>query len=209
MSSARFCFDISVAYCGPCDHLFVHVAEADSAARSDWRRGTALSGIGFVVCFAIAAGLYGGGAGSQQREISAYYADAGSRIHQIEGVAVLLAGCVILLVYVAVLQRLVADGSWMRQLAAMSGTGAVDRRVTPAAGGCRVRVSDHIDGGSDPLGSRDLDVGSAKWCDATVVCGARDYRERWAGIRLLVCTPLRILLVGRGGKHSPAPKVCV
>ena len=103
----------------------MHVAEADSAARSDWRRVTGLSGLGFVVCFAIAVGLYGGGAGSQQREISAYYADAGSRIHQIEGFAVLLAGCVILLVYVAVLQRLVAEGSLMRQVAAMSGTGAV------------------------------------------------------------------------------------
>jgi hypothetical protein len=103
----------------------VHVAEAEPAARSGWRRVTGLSGLGFVVCFAIAVGLYGGGAGSQQREISAYYADAGSRIHQIEGFAVLLAGCVILLVYVAVLQRLVAEGSLMRQLAAMSGTGAV------------------------------------------------------------------------------------
>ena len=103
----------------------MHVAEAEPAARSGWRRVTGLSGLGFVVCFAIAVGLYGGGAGSQQREISAYYADAGSRIHQIEGFAVLLAGCVILLVYVAVLQRLVAEGSLMRQLAAMSGTGAV------------------------------------------------------------------------------------
>jgi hypothetical protein len=103
----------------------VHKADADPAARRDWRRVTGLSGLGFVVCFAIAAVLYGGGAGSQQQEISAYYANAGSRIHQIEGFAVLIAGCVILMIYVAVLQRLVAEGSWMRQLAGMSGTVAV------------------------------------------------------------------------------------
>jgi hypothetical protein len=98
--------------------------EAERIA-AGWKRLTGLSGLGFVICFAIAAVLYGSGAGFQQREISAYYADSGNRIHQIEGFAVLLAGCILLMVYVAVLQRFVAEGSLMRQVGAISGTGAV------------------------------------------------------------------------------------
>ena len=99
--------------------------ESERAASSGWRRLTGLSGLGFVVCFLIAAALYGGGAGSQQREIAAYYADSGRYIHQIEGFAVLIGGCIVLMVYVAVLQSLVAERSLMRQLADISGTSAV------------------------------------------------------------------------------------
>jgi len=99
--------------------------QAERAAGRNWRWLPGLSGLGFVVCFAIAALLYGSGAGSQQREISAYYANSGSRIHQIEGFAVLLVGCIVLMVYVAVLQTFVAEGSLMRQVGGISGTSAI------------------------------------------------------------------------------------
>ena len=69
------------------------------------RRLSALSGLGFVACFAAAAALYGSGAGSHPAEIVAYYADHDDRARQIAGFAVLLAGCVLLLVYVGRLCR--------------------------------------------------------------------------------------------------------
>jgi hypothetical protein len=68
-------------------------------------RLSALSGLAFVGCFAAAAALYGSGAGSRPAEIAAYYADHGDRARQIAGFAVLLAGCVLLLVYVGRLCR--------------------------------------------------------------------------------------------------------
>lgn len=55
-------------------------------------------GVGFVACFVVAAILYGGGAGSGAREIATYYQHHASR--QVAGFAVLLAGCVLLLVFV-------------------------------------------------------------------------------------------------------------
>jgi hypothetical protein len=61
-------------------------------------RSARASGIAFVVCFAVAAALYGNGAGSTRVSIAAYYAHHGGR--QIAGFAVLLAGCACLLVYV-------------------------------------------------------------------------------------------------------------
>ena len=68
-------------------------------------RLSALSGLAFVACFASAAALYGSGAGSHPAEIAAYYAVRANRMRQIAGFAVLLAGCVLLLVYVGRLCR--------------------------------------------------------------------------------------------------------
>lgn len=73
-------------------------------------RLSALSGLAFVACFAAAAALYGSGAGSRPAEIVAYYADHGDRMRQIAGFAVLLAGCVLLLVYVGRLCRSTGAG---------------------------------------------------------------------------------------------------
>lgn len=73
-------------------------------------RFAALSGIGFVVCFAVAAALYGSGAGSGPAEIAAYYASSGDRARQIAGFAVLLAGCILLLVFVGRLCRVACVG---------------------------------------------------------------------------------------------------
>ena len=58
----------------------------------------ATTGLAFVVCFAVAAALYGSGAGSTQASVAAYYAHHGGR--QVAGFSVLLAGCVCLLAYV-------------------------------------------------------------------------------------------------------------
>ena len=68
-------------------------------------RPLSLSGLAFVVCFAAAVAVYGSGAGSDPSSIAAYYADPSDRQRQIAGFAVLLVGCVLLLVYVAVLAR--------------------------------------------------------------------------------------------------------
>jgi hypothetical protein len=73
-------------------------------------RLSALSGLGFVACFAAAAALYGSGAGSSSGEIAAFYASSGDRARQIAGFAVLLAGCVLLLVYVGRLCRSIRAG---------------------------------------------------------------------------------------------------
>jgi hypothetical protein len=55
-------------------------------------------GVAFVACFVVAAILYGGGAGSGAREIATYYEHHAGR--QVGGFAVLLAGCILLLVFV-------------------------------------------------------------------------------------------------------------
>jgi hypothetical protein len=73
-------------------------------------RLSALSGLAFVACFAGAAALYGSGAGDHAAEIAAYYSDRGDRMRQIAGFAVLLAGCVFLLVYVGRLCRSTGAG---------------------------------------------------------------------------------------------------
>jgi hypothetical protein len=64
-----------------------------------------LSGLAFVVCFALAVGLYGSGAGSDPAGIVAFYGSRADRLRQIGGFSVLLAGCVFLLLYVAVVAR--------------------------------------------------------------------------------------------------------
>jgi len=73
-------------------------------------RLSALSGLAFVACFAAAAALYGSGAGDHAAEIASYYSDHGDRMRQIAGFAVLLAGCVLLLVYVGRLCRSTGAG---------------------------------------------------------------------------------------------------
>jgi hypothetical protein len=68
------------------------------------RQWTALSGAAFVMLFALAAGLYGGGAGSGAPDILAYYSRPTSWRHQEYGFAVLLVACLFLLHYVAELR---------------------------------------------------------------------------------------------------------
>lgn len=75
------------------------------------RTAASLSGLGFVVCFAAAAVLYGSGAGSRPAEIAAYYARSGDRARQIAGFVVLLGGCVLLLVFVGRLARVAGVGN--------------------------------------------------------------------------------------------------
>jgi hypothetical protein len=74
------------------------------------RSWTALSGAAFALLFALAASLYGGGAGSDAADIRAYYSRPASWRHQEYGFAVLLVACLLLLHYVAVLRaRLTAS----------------------------------------------------------------------------------------------------
>jgi hypothetical protein len=82
-----------------------------------------LSGVAFVGCFAVAAALYGGGAGSSAASISAYYA-AGDGHRQIAGFAVLLAGTVCLLHFVAVLRRELVREEPLATVALASGIAA-------------------------------------------------------------------------------------
>jgi hypothetical protein len=84
-----------------------------------------LTGVAFVALFVAAALLYGSGAGSSPDEISAYYADAGDRMRQIGGFAVLLLGCLLLAAYVAVLVRRVVDAEPLATIALVSGACAV------------------------------------------------------------------------------------
>ncbi len=89
------------------------------------RRWAGLSGLWFVVLFALGATLYGAGAGSRQQEITAYYASSRSRLHQIEGFAVLLVASVLLMLYVAVLRRRTVRDALMGDVAILSGAAAV------------------------------------------------------------------------------------
>jgi hypothetical protein len=84
-----------------------------------------LTGIAFVALFGAAALLYGNGAGSSPDEIAAYYADAGDRLRQIGGFAVLLLACLFLAAYVAVIVRRVVDAEPLATIALASGTCAV------------------------------------------------------------------------------------
>jgi hypothetical protein len=86
-------------------------------------RSMPLSGAAFVGCFAVAAALYGGGAGSSAASISAYYA-AGDGHRQIAGFAVLLAGTVCLLHFVAVLRRELVREEPLATVALASGIAA-------------------------------------------------------------------------------------
>lgn len=82
-----------------------------------------LSGLGFVACFLGAVGLYGDGAGSDPGGIAAYYASDANRLRQIGGFAVLLLGCVLLLVYSAVVARTLVHGE-LAWLVLASGAGS-------------------------------------------------------------------------------------
>lgn len=94
-----------------------HLASATFRAVRQQAQGpvgyAALSGVVFVVLFAIAATLYAGGAGSSQADITAYYSDASAYSHQIEGFALLTAACLALLLFVVVSARsFVAHPLW-------------------------------------------------------------------------------------------------
>jgi hypothetical protein len=82
------------------------------------------SGLLFVVCFGLAVGLYGSGAGTARAEIVAYYASEADRMRQIAGFAALLAGCVFLLVHVGVLVRAVVVHEQLATIALLSGGAA-------------------------------------------------------------------------------------
>jgi len=80
-----------------------------------------LSGLAFVGCFAVSVALYGSGAGSDPAGIVAYYSSSADRLRQIAGFAVLLVGCVFLLVYVVVLTQDVVDEEPLSTIALLSG----------------------------------------------------------------------------------------
>jgi len=82
-----------------------------------------LTGLLFVACFALAVIRYGNGAGSAPAGIVAYYASHANRLRQIEGFAALLAGCVFLLVYVAVLARELVREEPLASIALVCGAG--------------------------------------------------------------------------------------
>jgi hypothetical protein len=84
-------------------------------------RWAGLCGAGFVVLFAIAAALYGAGAGADQGDITAYYADFGSRVHQLGGFAVLLLATALLLVYVVYSTFQTVQDAPLRLTAMLSG----------------------------------------------------------------------------------------
>lgn len=86
-------------------------------------RYTPLSGVAFVVCFAAAATLYGGGAGSSPAAIAAYYA-SGEGGRQIAGFAMLLAGAAFLLCFVAVLRHELVGEEPLASVALASGIAA-------------------------------------------------------------------------------------
>lgn len=80
-----------------------------------------LSGLAFVGCFAVSVALYGSGARSDPAGIVAYYSSSTDRLRQIAGFAVLLVGCVFLLVYVVVLTRDVVSEEPLATVALLSG----------------------------------------------------------------------------------------
>ena len=84
------------------------------------QRIPALSGVIFVVLFVLAVVAYGGGAGSDPAGISAYYARPASWRHQELGFALMLAACLFLIVYLAVLARLLPATGLARTIATIS-----------------------------------------------------------------------------------------
>lgn len=84
------------------------------------QRIPALSGVIFVVLFVLAVVAYAGGAGSDPAGISAYYARPASWRHQELGFALMLAACLFLIVYLAVLARLLPATGPARTIATIS-----------------------------------------------------------------------------------------
>ena len=87
---------------------------------SQVRKWGALSGIGFVLLFALGAAVYGNGAGSDQAEIVAYYARASDRAHQLAGFAIVTCAAVLFAVFAVTLGARLA--SVAGAVAAASGT---------------------------------------------------------------------------------------
>jgi hypothetical protein len=79
-----------------------------------------LSGIGFVLLFALGAAVYGNGAGSNEAEIIAYYARASDRAHQLAGFAIVTCAAVLFAVFAVSLGARL--GSVAGTVAAASGT---------------------------------------------------------------------------------------
>ena len=88
-------------------------------------RWTALSGAAFTLLFALAAILYGSGAGSDASQILVYYSRPAARRHQELGFAVLLVACLLLLHFVAVLRVRVARTSPASAVLLLSGGATV------------------------------------------------------------------------------------
>ncbi|HEX2307989.1 MAG TPA: hypothetical protein VHI14_06705 [Jatrophihabitantaceae bacterium] len=84
------------------------------------RRWGALSGIGFVLLFALGAAVYGNGAGSDEAEIVAYYARASDRAHQLAGFAIVTCAAVLFAVFAVTLGARL--GSLAGAVVAASGT---------------------------------------------------------------------------------------
>lgn len=84
-------------------------------------RWLSLGGLAFVACFAVAVALYGSGAGREPAQIVAFYGSQGDRLRQIGGFAALLAGCVLLFGYIAVLVREMVREEPLSTLAVLSG----------------------------------------------------------------------------------------
>jgi hypothetical protein len=79
-----------------------------------------LSGIGFVLLFAVGAAVYGNGAGSDAAEIVAYYARASDRAHQLAGFAIITCAAVLFAVFAVTLGARI--GSAAGTVVAASGT---------------------------------------------------------------------------------------
>jgi hypothetical protein len=79
-----------------------------------------LSGIGFVLLFAVGAAVYGNGAGSDAAEIVAYYARASDRAHQLAGFAIITCAAVLFAVFAVTLGARL--GSVAGTVVAASGT---------------------------------------------------------------------------------------
>jgi hypothetical protein len=97
--------------------MAVRLAHPDSSAR--W--STAIGGFGFVVCFTVAAILYGNGAGRYSDQIVAYYSNQANRLAQIEGFVTLTIGLVLFAVFVAGLRAVATRSEPWSSL--MFGTG--------------------------------------------------------------------------------------
>jgi hypothetical protein len=93
-------------------------------------RWHALSGAMFVAAFAAAAVLYGDGAGSDPASISAYYSRPSSWRHQEFGFILLLAGCLFLAHYIAVLRARVATTGSTGTIVVVSGAATVGLLMT-------------------------------------------------------------------------------
>jgi hypothetical protein len=87
----------------------------------------------FVALFVAAAVLYGDGAGSDPASISAYYSRPSSWRHQEFGFILLLAGCLSLAHYIAVLRARVATAGSAGPIVVISGAATVSLLMTANA----------------------------------------------------------------------------